>query len=132
MTEIFTITLKNQIFSSLFSSSDMKFCMVLHSGSCKRKRHYWYKYKLKIKRNELWYLENEFRIKKRHFLELPEINLTNKFVSDKFVGKKKSYSLENDFGGKTWETKYWQFTSICLTKNFFLVEHAPITVQTHR
>ena len=29
------------IFSSSFSSSDMKFCVVLLSGSCKRKRYYW-------------------------------------------------------------------------------------------
>ena len=86
MTEIFTITLKNQIFSSLFSSSDMKFCMVFLSGSCKRKRHYWYKYNLKIKRNELWYLANEFRIKKRHFLELPDTIV--KYYSDKILGKK--------------------------------------------
>ena len=86
MTEIFTIPLKNQVFSSSFSSSDMKLCMVLLSGSCKRKRHYWYKYNLKIKRNELWYLANEFRIKKRHFLELPDTIV--KYYSDKIVGKK--------------------------------------------
>ena len=104
MTEIFIIPLKNQIFSSFFGSSDMKFCMVLLSGSCKRKKHYWYKYNLKIKRNELWSLANEFHIKKRHFLELPDTIV--KYYSDKFVGKKKSYSLENDLGGKAWETKY--------------------------
>ena len=72
MTKIFIIPVKIQIFSNSFSSSDMKFCVVLLSGSCKRKKDYWYKYNLKIKRNELWYLANEFRIKKRHFLELPD------------------------------------------------------------
>ena len=54
-------------------------------GSWKRKRLYWYKYNLKTKRTELWYLADEFPIKKRHFLELPDIIV--KYYSDKFVGK---------------------------------------------
>ena len=57
-----------------------------------------------MKRNELSNLANEFRIKKRHFLELPDT------IAKCYENK--SYSLENDYGGKAWETKCWQFTSI--------------------
>ena len=78
---------------------------------------------------KLLYLANEFPIKKRLFLELPDTIV--KCYSDKVSGKKKSYSLQNDFGGKAWETKYEQFTSICSTRKNFLVQHALITVQTH-
>ena len=38
-----------------------------------------------MRRNELSYLANEFRIKKRHFQELPDTIV--KCYSDKFVGK---------------------------------------------
>ena len=38
-----------------------------------------------MRRNELSYLANEFRIKKRHFLELPDTIV--KCYSDKILGK---------------------------------------------
>ena len=71
-----------------------KFVWCYSQGSFKRNRHYWFKYNLKIMRNELWYLANEFGIKKHHFLELPDTIV--KYYSDKFV-EKKPYSLENSF-----------------------------------
>ena len=79
-----------------------------------------------MRRNVLSYLANEFRIKKRHLQELPDTKV--KCYSDKFVGKKKSFSLENDYGGKTWETKYWQFTSIRTIKKVFLVDRAQMAM----
>ena len=63
----------------------MKFCRVLFWCSCERKKQNWFKYQFKMRRNELSYLANEFRIKKRHFLELPDTIV--KCYSDKILGK---------------------------------------------
>ena len=56
-----------------------------------------------MRRTELSYLANEFCIKKQLFQELPDTIV----------------SLENDYGGKAWETKCWQFISICTFRIFF-------------
>ena len=63
----------------------MKFCRVLFWCSCKCKKENWLKNHFKMGRNELSYLANEFRIKKRHFLELPDTIV--KCCSDKIPGK---------------------------------------------
>ena len=63
----------------------MKFCRVLFWCTCERKKKNWLKYHFKMRRNELSYLANEFRIKKRHFLELPDTIV--KCYSDKILGK---------------------------------------------
>ena len=95
--------------------------------SCKRNKQNCHKYNFKIRRNEISYLGNEFRIKKWHLLEQPDA--TVKCSCGKFFGKKKLFFYKTTTGVKR-ERKNTDnlHRLICTIKKISLVDHALITL----
>ena len=111
MTEIFAAPFENKIFFSSYGSFEIKFCRVLFWCSCKRKKQNCPKYNFKIRRNDISYLGNEFRIKKWHLLEQPDAIV--KCSCDKFFEKKTTFFLQNNYWCKAWEkTRHLQFSHV--------------------
>ena len=98
ITEIFAAPFENKIFFSSYGSFEIKFCRVLFWCSCKRKKQNCPKYNFKIRRNDISYLGNEFRIKKWHLLEQPDAIV--KCSCDKFFEKKTTFFYRTTTGVK--------------------------------
>ena len=83
-----------------------------------------------MRRNELSYLANEFRIKKRHFQELPDTIV--KCYSDKFVGKINPILYRITMVVRKGRENVGNLHRSVPSKKKFSVDHALITMQTHR
>ena len=103
MTEISTISLKNQAFSSSFGSSDMNFAWCYSRALVNVRDIVGTNTTSKSIKISFGIQQINFALKSGTFWSYPvqqsNITLTN-------LSEKKPYSLENEFGGKEWETKY--------------------------